>query len=184
MGLKYATLGACLGNPEKSLQLLEDINEEVTANATSLVEDRRVTVMIKNGGTQFYAHAEVLTTAGIGISDIRGTHSNIIFTKRNNEVLLEKPYSASTQDDVHARLMPMTVAEIRAVVDQCSGEALAFSHTLNVYIKSFTGKLSATCGCGAMPEQAIRNMGRVSPPGMVETDKTILNIMMEKDQAG
>ena len=40
-------------------------------------------------------------------------------------MLLEKEYTVSSNDEIHQKLMEMSVAEIKGVVDQCSEEELS-----------------------------------------------------------
>lgn len=91
VGLKYAAaLGACLGNPEKGLQLLEAMSGEVRAQAVRLVEENRVSVTVAGEEEQLYVRAQVTTGRGVGVSVIRNSHANIVFTSADGRVLLEK----------------------------------------------------------------------------------------------
>jgi L-cysteine desulfidase len=172
---------------------------------------------------------------------------------------LKMPVMSSAGSGNHgltAILPVVAVAEKNGTDDENLARALALSHLITVYIKSFTGKLSALCGCavaaaigastgialllgaankhieGAIKnmvanvtgmicdggkvgcalklstaasaalqsamlaidgvvvpcdngiihcsvEKTIRNLGKVSYPGMLETDKAILEVMIE-----
>lgn len=256
VGLKYAAaLGSVIGNPEKGLELLADITDDISLQAKKMVEDNKVVICIAQDEPLLYCKAEIITTSGIGISIIRNTHAGIVYIRSNNRVLLSKETEAAGEDTLHRKLTQMRVVEIKALIDsmdendlgfmmdgvdlnekiaevglsdgvgigitdtlkncvasgiwgdnlqsrvmlrtaacaesRMSGcpyavmssagsgnhgitaiiplvelarhhgsgglelkKALAFSHMLNVYIKQYTGKLSALCGCGVAAASA------------------------------
>ena len=127
VGLKYAAaLGACLGNPEKGLELLAEINSIVSKEAIRLVEEKQVTVTIAEEEKQLYAHAEIITTRGIGISTIRNTHAKHRLHQRQQPGPLREGVHRGREDALHEKLKSMTVAEIRELVDTATEDELAF----------------------------------------------------------
>lgn len=128
VGLHYAAaIGAVLKNPERQLELLQDVTEDTVAMVNRLVEDSAVSVTIDETQTGLYVNCEVYTENGTGLTIIKGAHTNIILTKVNDAVLFEKEMkSASGDDSVVEALKNMTIAEIRTLVDSASEEELAF----------------------------------------------------------
>lgn len=127
IGIAYAAaLGAYLANPEEELELLKEITPDIAEKATALAEGGQVTVDINKHQQGVYVKCEVRTSAGTGESEIAQSHANIISTKANGETVFEKAAGTKASDPLLEKLRIMKIAEIRALVDSCTEEELAF----------------------------------------------------------
>ena len=128
VGLHYAAaIGAVLKNPEKRLELLQDLDEEVINEVDCLVSSGKVSVSIDEAQTGLYVRSEVTTDKGVGVSVTKDAHTNIILTKVNDSIVFEKELSSSSSDNqLIDSLKEMTFAEIRTLVDSATEEELSF----------------------------------------------------------
>lgn len=128
VGLHYAAaIGAVLRNPEKKLELLQDLNAEKAEEAKQLVLAGAVSVTIEKEQTGLYVRSEVTTENGASVSITKGSHTNIIFTSVNGKTVFEKELlEAQSDEQLIDSLKEMTFSEIRQLVDSASEEELAF----------------------------------------------------------
>lgn len=123
-----AAIGSHLKNPEKSLQLLEDITPETLLKAEKLVAGGCVDVTIREEEKSIYVKCTLRSANEEVICITRNAHTNIVHIEKNGQILLDKPVSsASASDDpLVEALKEMTIAQIRQLVCQASEEELAF----------------------------------------------------------
>ena len=110
VGLPYAAaLGAYLKNPEKGLELLEDITPEIQEQG-------------------LYVKCKIKTEADMITSVIRGTHTNLVYLEKNGKIIYEKNQENGQASDnaLIETLKQMTIAQIRQVADTASEEELHF----------------------------------------------------------
>ena len=129
VGLHYAAaLGASLKNPQKGLELLADVTEDTLRQAQSLLDSGKVQVTLDASQKGLYVKATLRAGEDICTCLIRDAHTNVVSIEKNGEVLFEKAITggASGGDPAVDALTRMTIAQIRAMVDTCTEEELAF----------------------------------------------------------
>ena len=84
------TLGAYLKNPEKGLELLEDITPEILEQMKELCGMVAVSVKIKEQEQGLYVKCKIKTEADMITSVIRGTHTNLCTSGEKMERLYMK----------------------------------------------------------------------------------------------
>ena len=129
VGLHYAAaLGASLKNPQKGLELLADVTEDTLRQAQSLLDSGKVQVTLDASQKGLYVKATLRAGENICTCLIRDAHTNVVSIEKNGEVLFEKAITggASGGDPAVDALTQMTIAQIRAMVDTCTEEELAF----------------------------------------------------------
>lgn len=123
-----AAIGAFLKNPEKGLQLLQDVNTNILAHADHLIAAGKVTVSINNNEKSIYVKCILRSEDEETVCITRNAHTNIVFLSKNGDVILENSTqtSAASDDTLVNELTKLTIAQIHQLVCSASFEELAF----------------------------------------------------------
>lgn len=129
VGLDWAAaIGSFLRNPEKQLQLLEDLTQDTLDNASKLVEQGQISVRVNSEISELYVcctlHGEQETVTAV----IRNSHTNLVHLEKNGQALLScQSHSQNTgNESIIDVLKHMTIAQIRSAADSLPASELEF----------------------------------------------------------
>ena len=96
-GLDTASaLGAYGGDPERDLEVLESVDEEVIAKAVKLIDDKKVIVNLREE-VGLHVRTKIVSGQDVAESLIVDLHNNIVSLKLNGEEITDSPLLASVK---------------------------------------------------------------------------------------
>lgn len=123
-----AAIGAHLKNPEKGLQLLEDLSPDILTASEKLIDANRVLVTPKDNEKSIFVKCTLRSGAEEVVCITRNSHTNIVFLSKNGEILLnaDSQSAAASDDTLVDALKALTISQIRQLVCSASEEELDF----------------------------------------------------------
>jgi len=128
-----AALGAYGGNPNKSLEVLESLNDETIGEAKKLLDENRVKVNLREE-VGLYVQTKLISGNDIAESLIVDLHSNIVSLKLNGEEITDSPLLARAKEkggkhtlaELEIWLRELTLVQILELTADLDEEDLTF----------------------------------------------------------
>ncbi|WP_405381823.1 serine dehydratase subunit alpha family protein [Phascolarctobacterium sp.] len=155
---KAALLGAVLRNPQKNLQLLEDITPQVREQVETLLQAKAVDVTINNAEQGLYVKAVVTTVKSTATCIIRNAHTNVVYLEADGNVLIKKDATTLGSDNTFVeKLLAMTFAQIRTAVEAVPVAELSFLQAGVAMNEALAAYAEKDLGCG-LAKATAKNM--------------------------
>ena len=121
-----AALGAVVGQADRGLEVLENVEDSCAGKAMELVDGRAVSVEVLDRAG-IYVDCVVKTDAGVGRCVIEDGHTNIVLVEANGNAVFKKDKAReSTQDELRTWLQSVKIGQIIDVVREIPFEEIAF----------------------------------------------------------
>ena len=121
-----AALGAVVGQADRGLEVLENVEDNCASKAMELVDGKAVSVEVLDRAG-IYVDCSVKTDAGVGRCVIEDGHTNIVLVEANgNAVFKKNKAKESTQDELRTWLQSVEIGQVIDVIREIPFEEIAF----------------------------------------------------------
>lgn len=112
-----AVLGMLAGNPDDSLEIFKTADDDKILKTKELISSSFCNVHLQEDEDNLYIHAAV--SAGNETADVivRGTHTNIILIKKNNEIIFKKEEQISDENIDYSFMTIESIIEFADTAD-------------------------------------------------------------------
>jgi L-cysteine desulfidase len=106
-------IGICCGNAEKELEVLSDITDEQLTLMDDFLKSVKITVSELTSNCPFDIQVKVFAGADSAYIRIIGNHTNVVCIHKNDEILLDKPFT----DEVIQAAQNRKLLNVRDIVE-------------------------------------------------------------------
>ncbi|MGD9569897.1 MAG: serine dehydratase subunit alpha family protein [Sedimentibacter sp.] len=144
-----AALSLVIGKTEYKLEVLKDVDNKSIDRALEIVDSGIITLNLNEDIQGLYIKVEAVADNDSSCVIIRNSHTNIIYEKRNEEVILDKPVSIASSQEIKYKIKDYSIENLIDFSRNMSIEKLEFiQNGIDINMRIADAGLKESTGVG------------------------------------